>query len=308
MKDTFEVWCNRAFDYEGRVYENVPGDRGGPTKWGITIGRVATIKGVKLPKPGTAAYNRLVENLKALTPDEIKAIYKRDYWDAVRGDDLPPGVDFAVADFGLNSGPSRAAKYLCRCLGKKQSGTLNNEVIQAAREADPDDLVNAYCDARAAFLNQIAVGSQDKFRKGWLNRVRDVRTRSLKLIVMKPAEPPPVEMKPDVAMPKADPPKPTTKELTKVSRKAVWLVWINRVLKGIATLFTLDTVLSALNVAQDVIGKVKGIVSEEANVIIISAAILGSMAIAYVISLMRVDVEEGRLVPSGEVDPEPDAA
>lgn len=98
------------------------------------------------------------------------------------------------------------------------------------------------------------------------------------------------------------PPKPTTKDLVKVSRKAVWLVWINRVLNGIAGLFTLDTVLSALNIAQDVIGKVKGIVTENGHVIAISAAILGSMAIAYVISLMREDVEEGRATPSGEVE------
>jgi lysozyme family protein len=298
MKETFEVWCNRAFDYEGRVYENVLGDRGGPTKWGVTVGRVATIKGVKLPKAGTAAYNRLVEDLKALTPDEIKAIYKRDYWDAVRGDDLPPGVDFAVADFGLNSGPSRAAKSLCRCLGKKQSGTLSNEVIQAAREADPDDLVNAYCDARAAFLNQIAVGSQAKFRKGWLNRVRDVRTRSLKLIVMKPAEPPPVEMKPDVAMPKADPPKPTTKELTKVSRKAVWLQNARRVWNSI----TWTSILGAIGLANDTSGQVKTFISWPFLVTVITVGVLTVAFIKYIEALLREDVEEGRAVPSGEVE------
>jgi lysozyme family protein len=297
MKDTFEVWCNRAFDYEGRVYENVPGDRGGPTKWGVTIGRLATIKGVKLPKAGTAAYNRLVEDLKALSPDEIKDIYKRDYWDAVRGDDLPPGVDFAVADFGLNSGPSRAAKYLCRCLGKKQSGTLNNEVIQAAREADPDELVNTYCDARAAFLNQIAVGSQAKFRKGWLNRVRDVRTRSLKLIVMKPAEPPPVEMKPDVVMPKADPPKPTTKELTKVSRKAVWLQNARRVWNSI----TWTSILGAIGLANDTSGQVKTFISWPVLVTVITVGVLTVAFIKYIEALLREDVEEGRAVPSGEV-------
>jgi hypothetical protein len=45
---------------------------------------------------------------------------------------------------------------------------------------------------------------------------------------------------------------------------------------------------------------VKGIVTENGHVIAISAAILGSMAIAYVLSLMREDVEEGRATPSGE--------
>jgi lysozyme family protein len=302
MKDTFEIWCNRAFDYEGRVYENVPGDRGGPTKWGVTIGRLATIKGVKLPKAGTSAYNRLVDDLKALSPDEIKAIYKRDYWDAVRGDDLPPGVDFAVADFGLNSGPSRAAKYLCRCLGKPQSGTLNNDVVQAAHHADLDDLVNAYCDARASFLRGIVASnaSQGKFLKGWLNRVSDVRKRSLKLVTVAPL--PPSEMKPDVPMPKADPPKPKVKDLIKVSRKAKWLVWIERGFHTVWSLFALDTLLAGMDVAQDVTGKVKSFVTEEGHVLAITGAILGALAVKYVISLLREDVEEGRAVPSGEAE------
>jgi lysozyme family protein len=298
MKETFEAWCERAFDYEGRVYENVPGDRGGPTKWGITIGRVATIKGVKLPKAGTAAFDRLVEDLKALTPDEIKAIYKRDYWDAVRGDDLPPGVDFAVADFGLNSGPSRAAKYLCRCLGKPQSGTLGNEVIQAATRADPDDLVNAYCDARAAFLRGIVASnpSQGKFLKGWLNRVSDVRKRSLKLVTAR-AEPP-VEMTPDVAMPKADPPAPTTKELAKVSRKAKWLLYFRRFMDSI----TVTSILGGLGVATSTSSQVKQLVPIEAIAGVITVGLLLSMFAAYIIALMREDVEEGRAVPSGEVE------
>lgn len=296
MKETFEVWCNRAFDYEGRVYENVPGDRGGPTKWGVTVGRVATIKGVKLPKAGTAAYNRLVEDLKALTPDEIKAIYKRDYWDAVRGDDLPPGVDFAVADFGLNSGPSRAAKYLCRCLGKVQSGTLNNEVIQAARKADAVDLVNAYCDARVSFLRSIGVGTQAKFIKGWLNRVSDVRKRSLKL-VSTPAEPPP-EMTPDVAMPKADPPKATDSDLAKISRKARWIRNMRRVWDSI----TFTSILGALGIATDTAGQVKQVVSLEVLVAIITTGILMTLFFKYIQSLLREDVEEGRATPSGEAE------
>jgi lysozyme family protein len=298
MKETFEVWCNRAFDYEGRVYENVAGDRGGPTKWGITIGRVADIKGVKLPKSGTAAYNRLVDDLKALSPDDIKEIYKRDYWDAVRGDDLPPGVDFAVADFGLNSGPSRAAKYLCRCLGLKQSGTLNNEAIQAAKRTDTDDLVNTYCDARAEFLEGIVrlSPSQAKFRKGWLSRVRDVRARSLKLVTVTPL--PPKEMKPDVAMPKADPPKVTTKDLTKVSRKARWIVNMRRFFDSL----TVSSILASLGIATDTAGQVKQIVTVEALAGIITAGLLMSMFLAYLISLMREDVEDGRATPSGVVE------
>lgn len=89
------------------------------------------------------------------------------------------------------------------------------------------------------------------------------------------------------------PQKPTVKDLTKVSRKARWLVWTQRGVDFVLGLFTLDTVLGALDVAQDIVGKVKGFVSEGANVLAISAAILAALAIRYVISLLRED-NEGR--------------
>lgn len=96
--------------------------------------------------------------------------------------------------------------------------------------------------------------------------------------------------------------KPTVKDLVQVSRKARWLVGIKRVVDFVIGLFTLDTVLSALDIAQDVTGKVKAFVTESSNVIAISAAILAALAIRYVISLMREDVEEGRATPSGAVE------
>lgn len=96
------------------------------------------------------------------------------------------------------------------------------------------------------------------------------------------------------------PKKPTVKDLVKVSRKAKWLVWIKRGIDFVLGLFTLDTVLSALDIAQNVVGKVKAFVSEGSNVLAISAAILGALAIRYIIGLMREDVEEGRATPSGE--------
>jgi lysozyme len=98
------------------------------------------------------------------------------------------------------------------------------------------------------------------------------------------------------------PKKPTTKELTKVSRKAKWLVWIERGFHTVWSMFALDKLLAGMDIAQDVTGKVKSFVVEEGHVLAIAGAILGALAIKYVISQMREDVEEGRAVPSGEVE------
>jgi lysozyme family protein len=299
MKQNFEIWCNRAFDYEGRVYENVPGDRGGPTKWGVTIGRVATRKGVRLPRAGTAAYSSLVAELKALTPDDIKSIYKLDYWDAVRGDELPPGLDYAVADFGLNSGPSRAANYLCRLAGVKQTGKVTDEALAKLRTREVDDLVNSYCDARASFLETISRNQgQMKFRKGWLARVRDVRSKSLSLVTMQPmTEPDPLAH--DVAMPKADPKPATPKELRPFSRKLILIAWFKRLAAflGFGTTGTL-TLQEATTHSKGLSDVVETLVSNPAllSVVLVSVAVV---AVCGVLELFQADdYNAGRYVPS----------
>lgn len=157
-----------------------------------------------------------------------------------------------------------------------------------------------YAGARAAF--DLYVKSKGKVLKG-LQRRRDGEQALWDANI--PTVPTEVVDHPaEVDAPK----KPTTKELTKVSRKAKWLVWIERGFHTVWSMFALDKLLAGMDIAQDVTGKVKSFVVEEGHVLAIAGAILGALAIKYVISQMREDVEEGRLVPSGEVDPEPDAA
>ena len=220
----FDVWFGKAVEYEGKVNEDVPGDGGGPTHWGITIGRLATIKGVPEPKRGTDAFYELKSKLYALTEAETKEIYKRDYWDAVRGDDLPAGVNLAVSDLGLNSGPSRAVKFLQRICGNPETGRMDDETIREAHAFDPVELTMLYCEERERFLNAIVASrpNQRKFLKGWLTRVGDVRRAS---IVM--AEKAPVHAPKPQSMHKAEPvskPVPTVaKEAAK--SKSVWMLF-----------------------------------------------------------------------------------
>lgn len=181
MTSTFDTFFERAVQYEGKVCEDVPGDLGGPTKWGVTIGRLATCKGVREPKRGTQAFEDLKAELFALTEAQIKSIYRKDYWDAVRGDDLPAGVSFCVADFGLNSGPSRAVRYVQKLCGRPQTGTMDDATVREVNGFQAVEMIMLYCDERARFLNAIVDGtpSQRKFLRGWLNRVGDVRRAAL---------------------------------------------------------------------------------------------------------------------------------
>ena len=68
-----------------------------------------------------------IEVMKQLTKDDIKPMYKERYWDVVQGDHLPSGVDTSVADFGVNAGPSRAAKRLQRVVMATQDGKIGSK-------------------------------------------------------------------------------------------------------------------------------------------------------------------------------------
>lgn len=154
--------------YEGG-YVNDPQDPGGATNKGITI---ATFRRYIKPT-GTIA------DLKALTTEQAKIVYKRQYWDAVLGSELPDGLDFAVFDFGVNSGPDRAIKYLQRIVGAAQDGKIGPATLKAVRSVPHAKIINDYQDARLAFLKGLKTWG--RFGKGWGRRVQEVRSLALSM-------------------------------------------------------------------------------------------------------------------------------
>jgi lysozyme family protein len=110
--------------------------------------------------------------MRALTPAIVAPMYKQKYWDKVRGDDLPSGVDLAVFDFAVNSGPGRAAKMLQKVLGVTQDGVIGPQTLLKATNIDSSKLVADYNAERLAFL--MALPAWDTFGKGWGRRVAEV--------------------------------------------------------------------------------------------------------------------------------------
>jgi len=161
MKQNFNDCLTRVLKDEGG-YSNVPGDNGGPTNFGITISDYR-----KYINPrGTAT------DVKNMSVDQAKVIYKARYWDVLGCDDLPSGVDYTCFDYGVNSGVGRPRKALQRF--KSLRGT---------------QLINAINDERMAFLQSIGVGHNAQFLKGWTSRVNRVRLYSLQLSEQVPQTP-----------------------------------------------------------------------------------------------------------------------
>lgn len=160
---TFETCLTETLKWEGG-WSNHPSDPGGPTMRGV-IQRVynAWRKRNGLPK-------RSVRNIEE---HELQAIYRENYWQLVRGDELPPGVDLCVFDYGVNSGPSRSISHLQEVLGVKIDGFMGPVTLDAVNAADPVEIVNKLCARRRKFLRQIK--TYHVFGKGWERRVDGVQ-------------------------------------------------------------------------------------------------------------------------------------
>lgn len=138
-------------------------DPGGRTNKGVTQAVYDDWRaGENLPK----------RDVKLLNGYEVGAIYKRRYWDAVKGDQLPFGVDYCVFDFAVNSGVGRAARYLQRAMGLAEDGRVGPLTIAAAGVESPGSLIERVCALRLNFLKQLKIF--DRFGKGWTRRVEDV--------------------------------------------------------------------------------------------------------------------------------------
>ena len=120
------------------------------------------------------------DDIKALMPNDVMPLYKAKYWDTIKGDDLPEGVDYAVFDFAINSGPSRAAKALQSVLGVNPDGKIGPATLDALEAANPRDIATSICEARLAFLQSLP--TYGTFGKGWSRRVSEVENTAFKMV------------------------------------------------------------------------------------------------------------------------------
>lgn len=165
----FDKCFKFILQFEGG-FVNDPKDPGGPTNLGVTQ---ATLSGF-LGRQATIA------EVKALTPAKVAPIYRGKFWDHVNGDNLPDGVDLAVFDFGVHSGPSRGVAALQRALGVADDGSVGDVTTKAANKAastsaQAKDLINKICDDRMAFIKKTKAFKVPKFQKGLINRVDKCR-------------------------------------------------------------------------------------------------------------------------------------
>ena len=150
-------------------YVNHPKDPGGETNLGVT-------KRVYEEHGGT-------KDMKDLTVEDVKPIYKKSYWDRVKGDDLPAGLDLCVFDFGVNAGTGRAAKYLQTMIGTVADGGIGpNTLAKLDAYVEENGLekgIRNYQDARQEYYESLS--TFETFGKGWTRRVNETTNAALSM-------------------------------------------------------------------------------------------------------------------------------
>jgi lysozyme family protein len=204
MERNFQRSLSHVLKHEGG-YVDHPKDPGGATNKGITIGTFRRY----VDRNGTK------DDLKRITDDQVASVYKKQYWDKVCGDDLPDGLDYAVFDFAVNSGPSRAAKYLQNIVGVIQDGKIGKQTLLAvtASKKSATVLIEELCADRLAFMKRIKDKSGrllwPTFGKGWARRVNAVEDDAVSWATQKPiAAPKPEPATSRPAIQKTTPAKP----------------------------------------------------------------------------------------------------
>lgn len=169
MRTNFPTVLGLVLKHEGG-FVNHPQDPGGMTNLGVT----------KAVWESWVGHPVSEKDMRALTPEKVAPMYKRRYWDRVRGDELPSGVDLAVFDAAVNSGVGRGIKWLQEALDLEPDGNLTPAVLAAAEVRNPTQLVALICTYRLAYLMRLP--TWPTFGRGWSKRVSNVVSEAADLM------------------------------------------------------------------------------------------------------------------------------
>jgi lysozyme family protein len=122
MDSAWKKGIDFVLSYEGGLVDN-PADPGGLTNFGISSRSYPSV------------------DIRNLTRDGAAEIYKRDYWDAVHGDELPGPLAIAVFDSAVNQGAGTARRLLQISLGVDADGIIGPRTVKAAHEGGFDAVV-----------------------------------------------------------------------------------------------------------------------------------------------------------------------
>lgn len=169
--------------WEGKISDH-PADRGGVTAYGASLafvrGIAETASGRNLLQGLNISLPITCETIRKLTPEQVRTLFRHEFWDPLKLDELPVRVATLIYDAAVNHGPAQAVRFAqrghnaCTTFGQKLAvdGILGIETRKALRRATPK-VLGECLNARRNFYDSIVArdSSQRVFLRGWLNRV-----------------------------------------------------------------------------------------------------------------------------------------
>lgn len=153
----FDVAFAKLLGHEGEFSDH-PDDPGGKTRYGITeaVARRVGYRG----------------DMRELPLDLAKRIYKAEYWDAVRADEMPPAVRYVLFDAAVNSGVGQAARWLQNAAGVTPDGVIGPRTMAAVNALDANGLKSRMLASRLRMMTNLS--NWPSFSRGWARRIADL--------------------------------------------------------------------------------------------------------------------------------------
>ena len=169
MKENFDKCLEMLLSHEGG-FVNHPEDPGGITNLGVT----------KKVYDEWTGRESTEQEMRDLTPEDVAPIYKKNYWDRVKGDSLPSGLDWACFDWAVNSGSGRPAKAVQRAVGATADGAIGPATLGLIMEKDPKFIIEYVHDVRQDFYKSLK--TFETFGRGWTRRNKETLHQALEML------------------------------------------------------------------------------------------------------------------------------
>ena len=166
MNQNFDKCMEMLLVHEGG-YVNHPSDPGGMTNLGVTKKTWNHFYGDDISE----------ERMRNITVDDVKPLYRTNRWDRCRCGDLPSGVDWAVFDWAVNSGPGRATKALQRAVGAFEDGVVGPQTLMAVTASQSHEIINRIAVHRDSYYCDLK--HFDTFGRGWIRRNDETREQAI---------------------------------------------------------------------------------------------------------------------------------
>ena len=167
--ENYDKCLETILHHEGG-YVNHPSDPGGETNMGVT-------KKVYIAFGGT-------KDMRDLEFEDVAPIYRKNYWDRMKCDNVPAGLDLCLFDFGVNAGTGRSAKFLQRMIGTVADGGIGPNTLKKLNEYIDthgiEETIKEFQEDRQDYYEKLSTFKT--FGRGWTRRVDETTDLAIDMI------------------------------------------------------------------------------------------------------------------------------